>query len=130
MFGLTILLGCGGSKYSPVSGQIVFPDGAPVTGLEGGAVVFEGTGPDGKPISASGPIDAQGKFTLGTESVSDGAVPGKHKVLITPPPSTGDIPLPAVIDPKYGSFDSSGLEIEVAAGKNADVKLTVDPAKK
>ena len=121
--------GCGGGgDYAPVSGQIVFPDGAPVTGLEGGTIVFEAAGADGKLKSASGAIDSHGKFTLGTESVSDGAVPGKHKVLITPPPSTGDVPLPAVVDPKYESFETSGLEIEVQDGKN-DVKVTVEPAK-
>lgn len=128
--GVALLVGCGSSKYSPVSGQLVFPDGTPVTGLEGGTVVFETTSPDGQLVSASGPIDAQGKFTLGTEAVSDGALPGKHRVLITPPAVSGDVPPPPVIDPKYGAFETSGLEVEVTAGKNESVKLTVEPPKK
>ena len=119
--------GCGGSDYSPVRGVVVYPDGAAVTGLEGGTIVFETTGPDGNPVSASGAIDAQGKFTLGTETVSDGALPGTHKVLISPPPATGDVPPPPVIAPKHEAFETSGITVEVKEGDN-DVKVTVEPA--
>jgi hypothetical protein len=124
-----VLAGCGGGKYQPVSGQVVTPDGSPVTGLDGGTIVFETTNEAGEPLSASGAIDAEGKFTLGTETVNDGAAAGKHKVLITPPAATGDVPPPPVIDPKYQSFETSGLEIEVKEGSN-DLKVPVEPAAK
>lgn len=123
-----ILVGCNKSGFHPVSGQIVFPDGSPVTGLEGGQVVIEATDADGKALNSSGAIDAQGRFQLGTNAVNDGAPAGKHRALISPPSSTGDVPPPPVIDPKYESLDTSGLEIEVKDGSN-DVKLTVEPPK-
>lgn len=122
------LTGCGGGQFQPVSGQVVYSDGAPVTGLEGGTVVFQTTGADGQAISASGAIDAQGKFTLGTNTVNDGAAVGTYQVLITPPPATGDVPPPPVINRKHEAFETSGIEVEVKQGKN-DVKITVEPAK-
>jgi hypothetical protein len=123
-----VLVGCDKSGFQPVSGQVVFPDGSPVTGLDGGQVVIETTDAEGKTMNSSGAIDAQGHFQLGTQTVDDGAPLGKHKALITPPAATGDIAPPPVIDSKYESFETSGLEIEVKQGKN-DVKLTVEPAK-
>jgi hypothetical protein len=122
---LLLLAGCGGTKYQPVTGQLVFPDGSPVTELEGGQVVFEAQGEGGTPVSASGALDSKGRFTLGTESVSDGATAGMNKVAITPPAATGDVPPPAVIHPKYERFETSGLQYEVKPGKN-DFKIKVE----
>lgn len=130
-FGLLMLLavGCGGNKFQPVRGQVVYKDGSPVKGLDGGQVVFEGSGPDGKKYSATGALDAEGRFEMGTEKPGDGAVSGKNKVLISPPTASGDIPKPKVIDPKYESFEKSGLEYDVKPGSN-DYQIKVDPAPK
>ncbi len=130
-FGLLLAAaGCGGNKLHPVRGQVVYQDGSPVKGLEGGQVVFEGTGPDGKKYSATGPLDAEGRFELGTEKPGDGAVAGKNRVLISPPTSEGDIPKPKVIDPKYETFERSGLEYEVKPGQKNEYRIKVDPAPK
>ena len=126
---LAAVCGCGGDGRASARGQVKFPDGSPVTKLEGGQVVFETTGPDGKPSTATGTIDDQGRFELGTERPGDGAVVGKSKVLVTPPTATGDVPLPLVIAKKYESFETSGIEVEVKPGSN-DLTITVEPAGK
>lgn len=123
------LAGCGGKKFQPVKGQLKLPDGSPVKGMAGGEVVFEAVGPDGKTYTATGALDDEGRFTLGTEAVGDGAVTGKHKVLISPPAATGDTPVSRVIHRKYESFETSGLVLEVVAGSN-DIPITVEPAPK
>lgn len=126
---LLAAVGCGGSKYQPVTGQIVFADGTPVTGLEGGQIVFEAAATTGSPPTATGSIDAEGRFKLGTDQPDDGATAGLNKVLISPPDSSGDVPLPPVIHGKYEQFSTSGLEYEVKPGPN-DFKITVDPPTK
>jgi hypothetical protein len=114
---LLALAGCGSGKYVPVSGQLMFSDGTPATGLEGRQVVFEPVGsgeiPEGQ---STGAIDAQGKFTMGTEALGDGVPAGMHRVLISEATATGDVPPPPIIDPKYNRFETSGLQYEVKAG--------------
>ena len=105
----------------------MFPDGRPVTGAAGSVVTFEGTGPDGKAYSASGPVDAEGRFTLTTERSGDGVVAGKNKVMVLPPGMGSDHPPPKVLDRKYELVTTSPLEVEVKPGKNEDVKITVEP---
>lgn len=113
------------SAYHPVRGQLTFPDGQPVTGLAGGSVVFE-TAAGERTLSASGAIDAQGRFVLGTEGVSDGAAAGPHRVLVSPPDATGDIAAKKVVHPKYEAFDTSGLTAEVKPGAN-EFTFKLDP---
>lgn len=114
---VSLFLGCGSSKYVPLKGSLLFEDGSPATGLEGRQVIFEQmTGGEPAKIQSSGAIDAQGKFTMGTESLGDGVPPGMHRVMISEAVSTGDIPPPAVIDKKYSKFETSGLQYEVKAG--------------
>ena len=126
------LTGCG-TKYQPVTGEIVFPDGKPVTGLRGGQIVFQKAGSAGEAAtaatnSASGPIDENGKFTLGTDQVADGAPEGEYQVIITPPQPTGDEIMPKVIDPKYTKVGGSTKTYTVKKGDN-HFKIEVEPAK-
>lgn len=122
---LTMLLtatGCTpeGEKMFPVSGLVRFPDG---TVLRDGSVEFEIIGRE-PPITATGLIAADGSFTLGTRTLSDGALAGKHRVAIiadhpigTGAERPGLIPeskLPA----RYGNFDNSGLVLEVRPENN------------
>lgn len=128
--GLVALLlaatGCSSQKFYPVRGQIVFPDGKPVTGLEGGSVIFEGTAADGKSFSAAGAIGADGRFELTTERPGDGAVAGKNRVMIQPQIVAPDKPPRRVILATYDSVTTSGIEIEVKPESN-DVRITVEP---
>jgi hypothetical protein len=126
-FVILFAAGCGGGKYQPVTGQIVFADGTPAKGLEGGQVIFEPAQAETTNApSATGAIDSEGRFTLGSEQPDDGATAGTNKVLITPPTPTGDVPLPPVIHSKYERFETSGLTFDVKPGKN-EYKITVEP---
>lgn len=125
-FGLMLLLvvGCG-SRYVPVSGTVVYPDGTPARELKGGAVEFQAVD---EPISARGSIDEEGRFTITTENPGDGALPGKHKVVVTPPPNYLDAPRPMLLDPKYGQYETSKLEVVVESGKA--LQITVERPKR
>jgi hypothetical protein len=114
---------------APVRGKVVYPDGTAATDLKDAQVVFEGVGADGKGYSAAGTIDANGNFVLLTERPGDGAVVGKNKVLIAPYlPAPDRIP-PKIIDPRFESFATSGLEADVTAGGANEFTFTVERAK-
>lgn len=116
-------LGCGsgGNSSAHVEGKVTL-DGKP---LSGGTVTFF---PEGG-RSASGQIQADGTFTLSTFADRDGAIPGHHKVTVTPgiigPPQRPDFDsdAPAVaaskvdFPAKYSNPDTSGLEFEVKGGE-------------
>ena len=82
---------------------------------------------------ATGTTDEQGNFVLGTNYPGDGAVVGKHKVVISyiGPPSniTPDMdnykpPKPPVkLLKKYGSEQTTDLTVEVPAGGVQDLKI-------
>lgn len=73
---LLSLTGCGGSPYVPVTGVVTL-DGKAV---EGAAVMFIPVADHHLP--ATGKTDANGKFTLKTNS-ADGAMPGDYLVTVT-----------------------------------------------
>lgn len=125
--GLLALTGCGGSSTLPVEGTIVFADTQqPARELAGYTVTFEQTE---QKVSATGVVRPDGTFRLTTYKEEDGAVPGKHKVAITPPIPEVDTPAPPpLIPPRYSGLDS-GLEVEVKAGQ-PEVTLTVERIKR
>jgi hypothetical protein len=126
--GLALLLivaaGCGGPTTYPVRGKAVFKDGTPLTG---GLVVFRPV--DEKlQVSARGDIQPDGSFILGTYKEGDGAVPGKYQAAITPPPRRKIREKPVerpIINPRFESYDTSGLEFEVKRQSN-DFTIEVD----
>jgi hypothetical protein len=82
---LSLVLGCGSgsSKLAPVSGKVTL-DGQP---LADATVIFqpEGGGPDAG-SGSQGKTNANGEFTLRQlNSDRDGAVAGKHRVMISAP---------------------------------------------
>ena len=100
--------GCGSETFFPVSGNVTYKDGKPVTA---GLVIFE---PVGQKVSARGEIQDDGSFQLGTHRDDDGALEGEYKVLIAPPP------LPeegrrrrSPIHPKYRNLESTPLRFTV-----------------
>lgn len=106
--------GCGAGLH-PVRGKVTLPDGTP---LAGGQVVFQREG-EGETISARGDIEADGSYSLSTQTPGDGAPMGKYKVIVNPPPAV-DAEAPAKRAPaaKYSDFSTSGLEFEVNPGMN------------
>jgi hypothetical protein len=121
--GLTclFLLGCGDGGGVRVRGQVML-DGKP---LPAGVVVFcpDTTRGNASPHEARGAIQKDGTFEVSTNGKA-GALPGWYKVTVIaiargsakrgvhPPPRS-------LIDRRYGSPATSGLEVEVARGKPA-----------
>ena len=75
---LAMIAGCGDGipRRYPVSGTVKFPDGEPV---RTGIVEFLS---EDRKFSATGYIDRSGSFQLTTVKNNDGAVLGKHSVII------------------------------------------------
>ncbi|MCP4788130.1 MAG: hypothetical protein GY878_31835 [Fuerstiella sp.] len=125
-------MGCSGeSRTEPVRGTVMFSDGKPLTE---GTVEFELIGTQ-NPVTASGEIQADGSFELGTFAPQDGAIPGKHHVAVvsdyrigTEQERPGLVPAP-LLDPRYREFRTSGLEFEVKPGENV-YNIQVEHAKK
>lgn len=85
---------------------------------------------DGK-STARGATGPDGTCRLTTFKPDDGAVPGRHLVMVAQPPVIGDPDAPYTgpqIASKFASFNTSGLEMTVAedAEKNS-ITLTVTP---
>jgi len=112
-----VLTGCSGRKTYPVEGRIHAKDGAfAVPGLAGYLVMFESVE---QPVSASGVVQPDGTFRLGTFREGDGAVVGKHRVALTPPLEEEGKPRPKkLLAERYQRFETSGLEVEVKAQTN------------
>jgi len=122
------VLGCSGSSgpaTAPVSGLVTYK-GQPLADAD---VSFA---PEGGGRVATGRTDASGRFTLGTFSIDDGAIVGKHRVSIVAlgpdrPAKPGEgsgMPGETVrgeprIPAKYFSPDTSGLVQEVKPGSNS-----------
>src|SRR5437762_4322827 len=103
---VVLLVGCS-SKTAPVNGRVKFKDGSDVSLLRGYTVSFE---PEDDRISGAGDIGADGTFKITTFSADDGAIPGRHRVAISPPDPPPDAPPPKpVIPQKYRDFGTSGL---------------------
>jgi hypothetical protein len=118
LFLSVLLCGCG-NKTCSVHGRVTFADGTPAKELSGYMVSFQS---DEQKVSARGTIQSHGSFTVETFQPGDGAVPGKHKVAITPPPPVIDMPIPPpLIDKRYHGFDTSNLEVTITSGKNEPV---------
>lgn len=128
---LTIALcaftGCGSGIY-PVEGKVVWADGSPATELAGSQVVFE------QPVAnttARGTINADASFHLTTNTPDDGVVAGEHKVLVlevgrqslSGPDGTNIAP--GALNPKFYTFETSGLTATVKPGTN-EVTLKVE----
>jgi hypothetical protein len=116
-----LIVGCGKPGASPtskVTGTVTY-QGAPLANVN---VNF--TPDEGRP--GTGTTDAQGRYTISTFAPNDGAVPGRHRVTITPGGDSSPMPESAeeaARDPvvpfpvKYARADQSDLTAQVEAGK-------------
>lgn len=115
---LLVAGGCGESRPAtyPVTVTVTYADKKPVPGAQVVLMSAEGN------VSSRGAAGDDGSCSLTTYQQNDGALLGKHKVLIAQPPHIGDPEAPykgPKIASKFANFASSGLEVEV----------TEDPAK-
>jgi len=125
-------LGCGSkpgtAPTAKVTGTVTYK-GQPADGASVAFVPDGGQG--GRP--ASGTTDGSGKFTLSTFAPSDGAIPGKHKVLITEASGSSEPPpMPGMPDykekksrfpAKYGNLQTTTFNAEVKTGGPNDFKF-------
>ena len=118
-----VLAGCQGddgpATYQ-VKGKVTYKGtGAPVTA---GTVLFESTA-DSK-IQASGDIQPDGTFELGSNLGKPGTVEGEHRVLVEPPrPEYGE---KAAVANKYARFESSNLKATVKPDNSNTVTIEIE----
>jgi hypothetical protein len=122
----SFLSGCGGQGAYPAHGKVTFDDGKP---LDGAVVVFRSLSGD-RPVTARGQTQGDGTFELSTYKPKDGAVLGSHKVAVSVPQFEHD-PKPLRIDPRFCSFEASGLEFTVTSDPaQNDFVIQVTPPKR
>jgi hypothetical protein len=127
-------LGCGARSLAtyPVSGVVKFEDGTPVS-----FGIVELRAESSRRI-ARGKLDRFGRFELGTFSERDGAVPGRHRAIVVQPFAPEAVAAPssaasrehrdhekALVSPKFASYDTSPLVVEVKAESANEASLIV-----
>ena len=105
---ITHSTGCWRSEMGTVAGSLT-KDGKPVAKV---GLTFITTG---RPTSV-GTTDADGRFTLSTRRLNDGAYAGQHVVVIRRDPPTGD---------RYEDPAKTPLKAEVIAGRHNVVDLVI-----
>mgnify|MGYP001325404254 CR=1 FL=1 len=118
LVGLSVLVccfGCGDPKYFPVTGIVVDEQGKPFTELNGATVVFEAVE---QSSSAVGEVQADGTFSMSSETADDGCVPGKQRVAIGLVFGDGDGPQVRVVDPQYDTVKTSELTVDIEKKHN------------
>ena len=129
---LTGLAGCSGRGQAPtyqVTGTVKLSDERP---LAGGRILFR---PESdRAFTARGEIRDDGSFDLSTFGLGDGAVAGKHRVMILPPVPEGFMDEPRstpgtelAISLKYQSLRTSPLEFTVEPGGENHFDIVVEP---
>jgi hypothetical protein len=108
-----------GPKTYPVKGRVILDHGKP---LSGGTVLFQSVA--NPEIKASGELDADGTFELGSSLGTMGTVAGEHQILILPLESEDAQVSRRGIPLRYKRFESSGLRFAVQPGENfCEIKL-------
>jgi hypothetical protein len=109
-FALVLLLaaaaGCNpGPQIAPVSGTITM-DGKPLPNVD---ISFQPIGSESNPNPGRGSAaktDAEGRYTLKIDGTINGAVVGKHRIVISSSQTTA-------VDPETGSADGAPVEREM-----------------
>jgi hypothetical protein len=111
-----LVAGCGGdvTPYQPpVEGMVSWTDGNPPQELEGGSIEFE----------SGGKTFTTGLRPDGTFIFIDPLPTGSFRVrILPPPPGSGQ---PAVLDPKFTKFETSGLTYNSDAGAAQQVSFKI-----
>lgn len=124
LFALTI--GCSNRLETyPASGKVLFTDGGPV---HVGTVELKSREHG---VQARGSIQSDGSFVLSTFTDGDGAVAGMHDCVVVQfvvaeglnghrPSTIG------VVAPRFGSYSTSGLTVEISPSKPNELQLEVE----
>jgi major membrane immunogen (membrane-anchored lipoprotein) len=124
---LLCFVGCGSDQVItyPVKGRVVFQDGSPV---RTGTVELEskqfGT-------TATGSINHDGTFVLGTYTANDGAADGQHnaivvQIIINDGSIKHTIDHGVAVPSRYGDYDTSPLTVSVQPIEENEIVLTLD----
>lgn len=127
---IALVAGCGEPRIPtyPVEGSVKFDTGEPVPS---GMVEFR---PRGEGPIACGKLDQFGRFTLRTFATDDGAVAGKHQVVVVqhlPPQSGPKAPAEhakhqsVLVAPEFASYATSGLSAAIKPSDENEVSLIV-----
>jgi hypothetical protein len=108
--------GCGPRVY-PVEGMVRYDDGSPAAALAGGTVSLESVADRS---NASGSIGQDGTFRVTDPFGKGGVRPGAYRVVVLPPEGADRRNPP--VDPAFGGYETSGVEITV---KEEPTKVTV-----
>ncbi|MCI0334518.1 MAG: carboxypeptidase-like regulatory domain-containing protein [Planctomycetes bacterium] len=131
---IALLSGCNvtsqGTDTVEVTGTVM-RDGSAV---EAANVVFHPVDGGEHAIASQAVTDARGQFRLATHAgggkFKPGVVPGKYAVAIskldTAAITSTFAPPKNLLPKRYGDASSSGITVEVAAGKENDVRFTLD----
>ena len=102
------MLGGGDFKTADVEGQVIYQG----QGVAGAVVVFSPVDDASAAMSgkaANGNADEDGRFTLSTYEMGDGAIVGKHRVSVSTEdplkPLPGKVPQDLIVEVKPGSND-------------------------
>ena len=124
---LVFAVGCGSDQVPtyPVRGRVLFEDGTPV---RHGTIEF--TSLD-HATTASGTIDHDGKFVLGTYTLDDGAAAGEHEgiivqIVVNDGSFTHTIDHGDPVPPKYAQYESSPLKASVKADQENALAVTIE----
>ena len=134
-FGLVAVLaiGCGGKKIVPVSGKVTL-NGKP---LAGATVSFQPVAEAGTASAGPGSIgktNENGEFALKASTGQDGAVTGKHRVIITvvaeeigdgdARPPRGGWPQKEKLPRRYNEDSTETFDVPAGGTAKADFPLT------
>jgi hypothetical protein len=122
-FVLLGLTGCGGKRLYPVEGVVKYDDGSPATAFAGGTVSLESVADRS---NASGTIRPDGTFQVRDPLGAGGVVAGTYRVVVLPPEGANRRSPP--VDPAFGRYETSGLEIAVKPEPNQVTIVVRRPA--
>lgn len=118
--------GCGTERVPtfPVSGSIQFADGEPV---RTGTIELES---EEFGTTATGSIQNNGSFVLGTYTPDDGAAAGTHRVIVVQIIIADGISKHTQdhgrsVPPKFGDYSSSGLTVQVEPIKQNQIVIAL-----
>ena len=127
---LASTLGCnaGDQGLVQVSGKVVFADGTP---LDHGILQLKHreTG-----VVVKGEVGRDGAFSLSTSAPGDGIAPGSYEaaivqIILTDILAFEEHQHAKRLDPKYARFDSSGLQFEIPADSDHELRIEVIEAR-
>lgn len=123
---LILTAGCGSDQVPvyPVTGLVQFADGEPV---RLGTIEFESLSAG---TSATGTIQDDGSFVLGTYTADDGAAAGKHDVIVIQIIIDEGLPKHTKdhgrrVPTRFGDYSTSGLTATVETSDNNTLVITL-----